>query len=141
MTNPLIATYDISTGLAGAPTLQIHLLFDDITETVLGWGRLTQAVNPPLEIKAWLTGGFLYPLVNGAADQCIVFLKGVPLVKWPKYGGIGPELPTVIDVTLNLNANRTEGTANYAYLGEDGKWHEQNGVPVKATPVAPYLLK
>lgn len=141
MTNPLIAAYEISTGLAGAPALQIHVIYDIASATVTGSGHLTQAINPPLDLKVRLNGSFISPLVQGAPSQFLVFLQGVPLVKWPKYGGIGPELPIVLDVTLTLNADRTEGTAHYAYLDANGKWQELNGVPVKAIPVAPCALK
>lgn len=140
MTHPVIAAYDISSHMAGAPAFQILVFYDNASETASGWGRITQAINPPLDINVRLSGNFIFTLEDGAADQYFVFLKGVPLLKWPKDAGIGPVLPTLVDLVMTLNAGRTEGTANYAYKGDHGQWIEVNGVPVKATQVAPHAL-
>lgn len=140
MSNPNFCAYEISTGLMGAPALQVFVIYDNINSAVIGLGDLTQPINPPLNQRLMLQGSFFYTLLQGAPDLCIVGLKGVPLVKWPKLAGIGPALPTVLDLNMNLNNARTAGTANFAYQNPQGEWVEVTNATVKSISLAPFAL-
>lgn len=48
--------YQVGTGLAGAPTLQLNLVVSTPTHKVSGIGQITQAVNPPKDIHSELSG-------------------------------------------------------------------------------------
>lgn len=140
MSNPNFCAYEISTGLVDAVTLKVFVIYDNLNDAAIGLGNLTQTLNPFLNQQLMLQGSFFYPLLQGAPDQCIVGLKGVPLVKWPKLGGIGPALPTALDLNMNLNNARTAGSANFAYLDLQGHWVEVKNATVKSISLAPFAL-
>jgi hypothetical protein len=116
-----IVAYEIGTGLLGAPGLVVHLAVNTPAETIGGQARLTQAVNPPLNIDVQLSGDFTYMTVMPDNTHILVVLSSVT----PNLNGQGLELRMVL-------TNWTSGTANYKYSKElPGNWTSVTDVPVR----------
>lgn len=116
----------IGTRLSGAPNLTARLSVLPETEatannTVTGDGRLTQAINPPLDIQN-IFSGKVYALGFGTAHQ-IFGLRGQP--PHPLAGA-----PTIPELMINLNGIwGNKGVASYTYcIGS--QFHEVKDVPV-----------
>lgn len=127
-------SYEIGTGKPGAPRLSLHLLVYTPGKTVTGAGLLTQAINPPLEEAVSVHGDFTYMTVMPKNTHILVTATGVPLVKWPPHGGIGPVLQPVLHLRMVLENDWKSGTANFSYFA-NGHWHEVEGATVKMIPI------
>ena len=114
--------FNISTGAAGAQTLQAVLTVAMNSSNVSGHGRLTQATNPPLDCNNAFTG-VVHALGLGKAQQ-IYSLQGSAI----------PPLPGATQVTQLLivldGIWGTKGTATYTYL-QGSTFHELADVPVR----------
>lgn len=130
-TGLFIATYNIGTGLDGAPNFHLGLAVNTVDKTVSGSGRITQAVNPPLDVRSNLNGTFTYMTVMPKQTHILVVATGTPAIQWPPGGGIGPVLLPNVHLRMVLDSEWKSGTAYYKYQDEDGEWHELNDVPVK----------
>jgi hypothetical protein len=112
----------------------LHLLVYTPGKTVTGAGLLTQAINPPLEEAVSVHGDFTYMTVMPKNTHILVTATGVPLVKWPPHGGIGPVLQPVLHLRMVLENDWKSGTANFSYFA-NGHWHEVEGATVKMIPI------
>jgi hypothetical protein len=130
-TGLFIVTYNIGTGLEGALNFHLGLAINTVDKAVNGAGRITQAVNPPLDVRTHLRGTFTYMTVMPKQTHILVVATGTPAIDWPPSAGIGPVLPTNVELRMVLNADWKSGTAYYRYQGSDGVWHEVSDVPVK----------
>lgn len=130
-TGLFIVTYDIGTGQAGALNCHLGLAVNTVDKTVNGAGRITQAVNPPLDVRTNLQGSFTYMTVMPKQTHILVVATGTPAIHWNPSAGTGPALPTNFELRMVLDADWKSGTAYYKYLGTDGAWHEVSDVPVK----------
>lgn len=125
-----IKTYDITSGMLGAPSFQILLTVNTPMKSVNGTGRISNgSIHPPMEIGTNLHGDFTYLTVMPNNSNILVVAEGYPIIKWPAHGGIGPVLMPNVHLRMVLNEDWSEGTASYSYLYE-GEWHEVNNVPV-----------
>ncbi|NES99162.1 MAG: DUF1842 domain-containing protein [Sphaerospermopsis sp. SIO1G1] len=128
-----LACYEISTSLLGAPTLTLNLLVNAPAETVHGIGNITQAINPPLDIKTKLDGSFTYMTVMPDNTHILVTASGYPIINWPPYvPGPGPVILPNVELRMVLNEDWKSGTANYKYLDDQGKWQTVNNAVVKS---------
>ncbi len=96
-------------GLFGAPVLNLQLLVDTQSKHVNGFGRITQAVNPPLEFTTQLSGVFRELSVQNF-HLTIVTASGHPLV--PSPVGI---IPPNFQLLMALSDDWKSGTAEYEY--------------------------
>src|SRR5512140_347016 len=53
-----IATYDIGTGALGAPNFHLGITVNTPDKTLSGAGRITQPVNPPVDVSTQLQGTY-----------------------------------------------------------------------------------
>lgn len=113
-------SYDltITTGLDGAPTIQGTFTLND--NSASGVGRLTQAVNPPINSPA------LFPEGHGVllANSLTLFLSGIPLsVSFP--------IPFVsaLGILATIDGTAVSGKASFTYYA-NGASHVLTDVPV-----------
>jgi hypothetical protein len=125
-----LARFEVGGELPGAPLL--HLAFTVYTpgRTVTGLGRLTQAVNPPLDVASRLGGDYTYLTVMPNESTLLVTATGYPVVEAPADAGILPVLPPNLTLRMVLDKDWQSGVANYSYLS-GGAWHEVTDAPVK----------
>lgn len=125
-----LVRYDVGTRLPGAPTLTLALTVNTVDRTINGGARVTQAVSPPLDLRMNVHGTYA-SLPLPPAPGIVASLTGYPAVHWPHHGGIGPVLPAVLDLHMQLDSDFQGGVASYRYLAPNGEWIEVNGVPVR----------
>jgi Domain of unknown function (DUF1842) len=113
-------------GMPGAPILTVDLMFYAPMSTVTGHGRLSQAVNPPLEVDSRLSGNYTYMTVMPQSTHVLITLTGYPNTKW-----VGPVLEPNMEVRMVLEADWHTGTATYSYRSGDGEWSLIESVPVR----------
>ncbi len=129
-TSLFISSYSIGTGAPGAPTLKAELSVNTVHETVTGIGTLTQAVNPPEELRSYLQGDYSYMTVMGQPTRIQVRLTGTPSSKKsPSKDAFQTE--ENIEVVMVLDEGWKSGTANYKYRDARGAVKEVKDVPVK----------
>ncbi len=114
-----------------------HLLFDAPRDAVSGYGRLSQAVNPPLEVNSRLEGEYTPLTVVPQSTHILITLTGYPVVTWPPHGGVGPVLEPNLHVRIALESDWKSGTATFSYRDSNGEWRQVKSVPVRelAVPV------
>lgn len=117
----------ITTGLDGAPTFKLSLLFNFEHGTVTGYGQITQAVNPPVNLPTRLQGVFFPITTLTVNDPISVSLTGVLRTQVPI------ELLPDVYLHMQLSADLTSGTASYRYQQDlSCPWVQVNNVPVHA---------
>lgn len=130
-------TWNIGTGLLGAPSLNLACTVDTPHQVVQGIGHITQPVNPPVNVATAVSGTFTYMTVMPDETHILVVATGVPVVAWPPHGGVGPVLPPNFHLRMVLARDWSSGTAYYRYQNAEGAWIEVNDAPVAiAEPVA-----
>lgn len=125
-----LVRYDVGTGAPGAPTLTLALTVNTVDQTINGAGRLSQAINPPLDLRMNVHGTYVR-LPMPPAPGIAAHLTGYPALHWPHHGGIGPVLLPELDLHMHLDGDFHAGTASYRYRAPSGQWIEVNGVPVR----------
>jgi hypothetical protein len=114
LTGLFVAAYEISTGLAGAPTLHVHLVVDAPSKAVTGIGYLTQAVSPAPTYRTWYRGSFTYLTFMPNEENILVTAVGYPPGTLP----IEPIAPNG-DLRMALDASWTAGVATFRYDGHE----------------------
>lgn len=126
------ASYRIGEARTGGVLFQLDLTVDAPTKRIQGLGRITLAVNPPLQIAAAVQGSYgQLPKLPQAPALVLVVLTGYPPIHWPPHGGIGPVILLNVDLRMVLAPDWKSGTASYRYLDEQGRWHDVESAPVK----------
>jgi hypothetical protein len=125
-----IASYDVSTGLPGAPVLHLRLVVSTPQRKVTGAGTVTQAVAKPDVFSTSLFGTFEpLALMPPAPTNILVTLDGLPLGT-PQESGIAE----TAHLRMLLDESWKAGVATFRWL-QGGEWHEiENG---KVTLVQP----
>ncbi|WP_066501527.1 DUF1842 domain-containing protein [Abyssisolibacter fermentans] len=126
--------YEIGGDKPGAPLFRIDFSVYTPEETMSGIGHITQATNPPLNIGSDIHGQYTYMCVMPDKCHILITATGNPIIKWPKHGGVGPILPTNIELKMVVTEDWKSGTANYKYIDAEGNWHEVTDAPVKSVP-------
>ena len=139
-TGLFIQSYQITTGLLGAPTFEIHLAVNTPQQNISGQGIVSNAsIHPAMEIYTKLNGEFTYMTVMPNNTSILVNATGYPIVHFPPHGGIGPVILPNTKLTMVLESNWQTGTANYSYLDAQGNWNEIQNAKVTAI-VIPELI-
>jgi hypothetical protein len=122
-------------GIAGAPVLSLQLLVDSQSKHVSGFCRITQAMNPPLELTTQLNGEFREISIQNL-HLIIVTASGHSPVHMPPVGGVGPVIPPDLQLLMALNDDWKSGTAEYEYRinPEDPHWQIVRDAEVISTP-------
>ena len=126
-TGVFVANYRISHQLAGGVSLDVSLLFSTQDKKVVGRGAVTQATNPPLDVRTELVGEYHYQCTN---NSCFVMvnLKGVDAIRARILPPISVEN---VDAHILLNDDFKYGVANFRFLDpRTNEWVEENQVPV-----------
>ncbi|QCI97349.1 DUF1842 domain-containing protein [Agrobacterium larrymoorei] len=114
-----------TSGAPGAPVLDLRLTVYTPKKQITGLAEVTQATNPPLDVKSHVTGDYTYETVIGQGSKIRIDLQGWPELVWPVKGGIGPVVPENFYATLVLDTDYSEGEIHYGYrTGLTGAWHE-----------------
>lgn len=129
-----LASYNIGTGLLGAPNFRLSMTVFTPEETINGSGAITQAVNPPINVSTKFNGTYDYLTVVGS-ESILVKVTGYPVINWPHNAGIGPVILPNLELTMVLSSDWQSGTASYKYrtgvLDGIDDWIEVQDVPVK----------
>ncbi len=123
MSSLFLVSYKVTTPGVGGPLLTLHLTVDSEHETIHGLAEITQATNPPLEIKSKLDGNFTYMTVMSNKTNILVICEGWPIINLPKDHGMIPLVSANFELRMILEENWKEGgIANYKYRDDDGNW-------------------
>ena len=130
-TGLFIQSYEITTGLVGVPTFEVHLAVNTHQRSISGQGIVfNKSTHPHLEIYSNLSEEFSNMTVVSDKMNIIVNLRG--------QGFLLSVLPIEMlntKVTLILDSNWQRGTANYSYVDELGNWNEIRDAKVTAVLV------
>lgn len=125
-----------SSGAPGAPVVELLLTIYTPKQQVTGLSEVTQATNPPLDLKSHVNGNLIYETVIGPGSKIRIDLTGWPELVWPVHGGVGPVIPENFHATLLLDPDFSEGTIKYGYRTSlSGAWHEITQ-PIKVVKLA-----
>jgi hypothetical protein len=119
-------SYEITTGLMGAPTFTVHLVVNTPGRRVNGQGTVTNgSINPALNVPTTLEGDFTYMTVMPNETHILVVTNGSgPIGLTTPLEGPNTKLRMVLD------SNWSAGTANFSYVDNNGKWQEVNDAKV-----------
>lgn len=130
-----VVSYEITTGLAGAPVFHVNLAVTTPSQKINGSGTITNTSNPPLNIHTKLSGDYTYMTVMPNNTHILAVLNGT--------GELSPVNPLEVENTklrMVLEKDWSAGTANFSYRDERGEWHEiQNAKVTKVTVAEPIL--
>ena len=125
-----VAQIRIGDNKPGAPVFTMNISFGE-GGSVIGSGRVTQAVNPPLAIPTYLSGRYSL-IVWGADTEEIITLTG------HEFHTPMPPNPVNAECTMRIDSkSRETGVATYRYLDGNGKWVELKSVPLVVTWTKP----
>lgn len=110
--------YNVTTGLAGAPNLALHLAVNTPKETVNGTAQITQATNPPLDMHASVWGDFTYMTVMPNSSSILVTATGAPAHS-PIHG---PVFSPTLHLRMVLADDWQSGTASFRYTTDGMNW-------------------
>lgn len=115
-----IVSYDISSGMFGAPNFHVNLVVSTPDSHITGQGQVTNgSINPPFIEHTRLSGDYSYMTVMPNDSKILVVLSGV--------GSYSPVQPIIVENTrlrMVLNDDWQTGSANFAYRDEKGEWQE-----------------
>lgn len=123
-TGLFLARYDITTGMAGAPVMHLAMTVNTVDKAVNGGSRITQATNPPLDVRSHVHGSFTYMTVMPKTTHILVVATGYPIIHWPAHAGHGPVLLANMQLRMVLENDWKSGTANFSYQAPSGQWVE-----------------
>ena len=121
-----LARFEVGGEMPGAPLFTVQFAVYAPDQTLTGMGRITQAVNPPLDVPTKLQGDYTYMTVMPNLTHILVVANGEgPIGSTTPLSGPNAQLRMVLD------GDWQAGVANYRYVGADGTWHEVTNAPVK----------
>lgn len=109
-----IAAYRITTGMAGAQTLELHLAVSAPDKKVSGTGVISQAVNPPLHEVIVVNGVYSVMTVMPNNTHIQVRLEG----------------SNGVSIIMVLEKDWASGKANYSFVNPSGQTVELKDIPV-----------
>ncbi|MCP3475485.1 DUF1842 domain-containing protein [Bradyrhizobium sp. CCGUVB1N3] len=126
------ACYQIGESRPGGRIFKLDLVVDTPNRRIQGFGSITQAVNPPLDVTTSLQGNYSQlPTLPPAPALLLVLLTGYPPIHWPTHGGLGPQILPNVDLRMTLLPNWQSGIASYCYRSGHSDWQEIEAAPVK----------
>jgi hypothetical protein len=117
--------FQIGGNKPGAVTFDVHFVVSTPTRALHGAGRLTQSINPPLDLPTILTGEYTFMTVMPDQSKILVTAVG--------HGPLSPIQPleaTNVRLRMVLSKDWQSGVANYDYFSDD-KWNSVENAPVK----------
>lgn len=125
--NALVGLFPLnlqSVGAPGAPVVKLSLLVYTPRQEVTGHAEVTQAINPPLDLKSHVHGNLIHETVMGPGSKILIKLLGWPEIVWPPKGGVGPVIPENFSAQVLLEPDYNSGTITFEYRTElSGKWN------------------
>jgi hypothetical protein len=130
-TGLFIQSYEITTGLSGAPTFEVHLAVNTPQRSISGQGVVSNnSVHPSKGIYTKLSGEFSYMTVMPESRHILVHLKGDG-----SPSSVMPIEMNNVKLTMVLESNWQKGTANYSYIDAQGNWNEIKDAKVTAVSI------
>lgn len=126
-----VVSYEITTGLAGAPTFHVNLAVNTPARIVSGGGTVTNTSNPPLNLHTSLRGDYTYMTVMPNNSKILVVLNGIG-----EYSPINPLEVENTKLRMVLEDDWSKGTANFSYRDDRGQWNEIKDAKVTKVTVA-----
>ncbi|NEO58388.1 MAG: DUF1842 domain-containing protein [Okeania sp. SIO3B5] len=123
------ACYSIGSNLLGAPHFDVQLLVDAAKGKVTGEGKIFQAVSPPLDIQTELLGAYKSGKIANEIKA-----TGYPDIDWPPQAGIGPVIPSNVELRMLLSKDNRSGAAIYGYREGFGEFKFVGPVPAASIP-------
>lgn len=127
-------TYEVGSGMPGAPMLALNLAVDTPSKHVTGLARVTQVTAPPFPVTTSAINGNYTYMATMKSTHILVVATGYPVISWPAGGGIGPVIQPNFELRMVLESDWSSGTASFKYYDGTG-WHSIDNVPVKKTDV------
>lgn len=119
-------SYEITTGLLGAPTFTVHLVVNTPNRQINGQGVVENgSINPPLHVPTSLHGDFTYMTVMPNETHILVVANGTGPI-----GSVTPLEGPNTKLRMVLEADWTKGTASFEYIDANGKWQSINDANV-----------
>jgi hypothetical protein len=113
-------SYEITSGLMGAPTFTVHLVVSTPARRVNGQGMVTNgSINPALNVPTTLEGDYTYMTVMPNETHILVVANGT--------GPIGLTTPLEgpnTKLRMVLESDWASGTANFSYVDNNGRWQD-----------------
>lgn len=116
--------YRIGNGMPGSVNFNVHLMVYTPGERVSGYGTITQATNPPLDVPTKLEGSFSYMTVMPKDTHILVVATGYTVEP-------GTQQEINVELRMVLTDDWKSGVANYQYRDNSGHWHKVSDAPVK----------
>ena len=127
-----LVCYEIRWTYSWPPLFKANFCVNPYDKTLSGFGKITQAINPSPDLKTSLHGQYAYMCVIPHNCKILITVTGYQIIKFPLFGGIGPVIPTNVELKIVVNENWKSGIANYDYIDSAGKKHEITSAPVKS---------
>ena len=118
MTGLFLSNYRIGTGAPGAFTLDLNMMVDAPQKNEIGTAKITQAVNPPLDLQTAVHGSY-----DKMGTQIVAYMKGDQLVA----GAVEFQAALVVPEWGQ------PGYASYFWVDDKGQKHHIG--PVPANPI------
>ena len=121
------AHYRISNHLAGGVEMQLNVTVNTVDKRITGMARISQAINPPLNIISEVHGDYSY-MCTMQSCSILVVADGVspfqPLIRDV------PQVYKNLSLRIVMDENWQKGVANYKYC-VNNEWHEVNNAQVE----------
>jgi hypothetical protein len=135
-TGLFIQSYQIATGLLGAPIFEVHLAVNTPQKSISGQGMITNgSIHPPMEIHSRLSGDFTHMTVVPDSTHILVNTTGYPNINFPPNAGIGPVIMPNTKLTMIMESNWQKGTATFSFSDDQGNWIDIKDAKVTAITV------
>ncbi len=121
------ASYRISNHLQGGVELNLNLTVNTVNKRVSGMARISQAINPPLNITSELQGDYSYMCTM---ESCSILLVAEGINPFQPIIHDVPQISKNLSLRIVLDENWQKGVANFKYC-VNGVWHEINHAQVE----------
>lgn len=109
------ASYTVTTGQFGAPTLQLHLLVNTPSRTITGAADVSNySTQPPFKLHADASGTFSYLTVMGPGSRILITGQGYSHLPCTQHA-------VVVKFHLLVETDWRSGVGSFSYL-ENNEW-------------------
>ena len=133
-TGLFIANYQIGESIPGGIIFQVNLIINAVTKNVYGCGDITQATNPPLDVRTKLTGDYTYMTVMPNNTHILINATGYP-------DSNSTQNTANVELHIVLESDWQSGVANYKYrTDQSSSYKEVTNAKVKFISSQTYEL-
>jgi len=117
--------YTIATANIGEPVFFLSMTVNTVDKVINGAGRITQSINPPVDVRTSLHGSYTTMTVMPDKSHILVVASGQGPI-----GSITPLTGINVELRMIMSSDWKSGVANYRYLNAQGAWIEVSNMPV-----------